>query len=237
MGGGSDTSQSSNSKVTIPQWLKPLLTHGAGQEFAAMGNLPSLSALYGMVPQQGVAPLTAAQLNTIGQYQGLNTGANSPESAALGTLGEYSGGAIGQDPATQAALAQFGAQTAPSIAQNAALQGQGNSGAALEAQAMGRSSVLAPFLENAQNNQLNAANAEFGAGNSLNNQTLNTLQAQLQAEGIPQEQAQQIANSLYQQQSQQFNYAQAIQNFPLTLFGNTLGSETSSSGATSQNKF
>lgn len=237
MGGGSDSSQTSSNKVTIPQWLKPLLTHGASQEFAAMGNLPSLSALYGMVPQQGVAPLTSAQLGTIGQYQGLNTGANAPENAALGTLGNYAGGAIGQDPATQAALAQFGAQTAPAIAQNAALQGQGNSGAALEAQAMGRSSVLAPFLENAQNQQLSAANAQFGAGNTLNNQTLNTLQAQLQAEGIPQEQAQQVANALYQQQSQQFNYAQGIQNFPLTLFGNTMGSTGTSSGSTSQNKF
>src|ERR1700677_5376408 len=207
MSGSQQSSRGQNvggNKVTIPNFLQPYLKQseqGAlGQETQAQGGLPSIEALYGDIPQQGVAGLTPQQQASISAYGGLNNGAaNSYETAGLGTLGSYAGGTPGNDPASIAALQDFGQITSPQIAQNAALQGQGNSGAAIEGQAIGQSSMLAPFLENAESNQTGAANSLNTGGQAQNTQALNTLAAQLQAQGLSQQEAQQVANSIYGQ--------------------------------------
>ena len=235
-GGGSSQNSSSSSQPFVPPYLRGIAKTAAGQEANAQGSLPSIGSLYGDVPQQGVAPLTGEQNNILNQYGSVNSGPNSTQNAALGTLGEYSSGGIGQDPATQAGLQAFSQLSSPQIAQEAALQGRNNSGAALEAQSVGQASVLAPYLENSQNQQLAAANSQFGAGSNLNTQQLNTLAAQLTAAGVPQQEAQQIANAQYNQAQGQFDYATGVQTAPFSLFGNMIGQTSTSSGTSSTGK-
>lgn len=244
MGGGPSQSGSSSSsnRVTVPPWLQPYLKQyeqgGIQQALGAQGSLPSISQLYGDVPQQGVAPLTSSQLGTISGYEGLNTGPNAAESTGLGTLSGYATNPIAQDPAVQAAQQQYGQIGGPQQAQANALQGTGNSGAAQEAQAIGARATELPVIQGAEAQQLGAGNQLFGAGSNLNTQTLNTMAAQLQAEGIPQQEAQQIANALYQQQQQKFQYASGVQQQPLGMIPSLLGSNSVSlqSGSSSPGK-
>lgn len=243
---GSDTSSGSgqgSNKVSVPKWLQSgiqgTVTGAEGQESAAQGSLPSISALYGMIPDEGTAPLTSAQLGTIGNYTALGTGgANPTEQAGIGTLSQYANGPIGSDPAVTAANQAYSQLTGPAAASASALQGQGNSGAAQEAQALGRSSTLQSALNTAETNQLSAGGQLFGAGQGLSNQSLETMAAQLQAEGLPQQTAQQIATNLYNQQNQQVQYASGVQQQPLSIVPSLLGSNTSTiqSGTTTQGK-
>ena len=232
MGGGGQQqggSGTSNSRVSIPPYLQGLKgweQNALKQMMSAQGGLPSISDLYGQIPQQGVAPLTDAQLGTISQYEGLNSGPNASESTALGTLSDYATRPISQDPAVQAAQQQWGSIGGPQQAQQNALSGTANSGAAQEAQAIGARATELPAIQGAESQQLGAANSLFGAGNALNTQQLNTMAAQLQAEGIPQQEAQQIANSLFQQQQQKFQYASGVQQQPLGLLPSLLGSKS-----------
>ena len=234
-GGGGSTSGVNTNYVGIPKFLQPGLQNlekgGTSQELAAQGSLPSIAALYGQVPLQGVAPLTPEQLGTISSYEGINTGPNTPESTALGTLTGYATRDPLQDPAVIAAGQQWGQIGSPTTATGSAIAGQGNSGAAQEAQAIGRAATVTPLIAGAESNQLNAANQLFGAGGQLNTQQLTDMAAKLQAEGIPQQEAQNIANALYGQQQQKFNYASGVQQEPLGLIPNLLG-QTSIQSAT-----
>jgi hypothetical protein len=238
----SGSSQTSN-RVYVPKWLRSdiqgTVTGAEGQEQAAQSGLPSISALYGQIPDEGVAPLTSAQLGTINNYTALGTGGpNAAETAGLGTLGQYANGPIGSDPAVTAANQAYSQLTGPAAASASALQGQGNSGAAQEAQALGRSSTLQSALNTAEGNQLSAGEQLFGAGQGLSNQSLETMAAQLQAEGLPQQTAQQIATNLYTQQQQQVQYASGVQQQPLGIVPSLLGSNSTTvqTGTTTQGK-
>lgn len=237
MGGGPSQNQNGNTitqnRVFVPPALRkqlwPLEQGALGQELQAQGGLPSIEQLYGQVPLQGVAPLTGAQLGTISNYEGLgNGGPNAYESGGIGTLQNYASGGIGQDPATQAALNQYSQLTAPQIQQQASLQGAGNSGAALEAGALGRTAALTPLLQQGEANQLSAGEQLYGAGAGINSQQLNDMAAQLEAEGLPQQEAQNIANSHFQQQQQRFQYANGVQQQPLGLIPSLLGNASAS---------
>ena len=221
MGSGSDTSQST-SNVGVPAWLKPLLKDEASQYKNAQAGLPSLTSLFGMVPQQGTAPFSAQQDQLINQISGLNGAPNSAELAAQGQYNQFLG-QNGPSAATQAEIQQFNTLQAPEILQQSALMGQGNSGAALSALSQGQESALVPFLQQDTQNKMSAAGGLESLGGQYYNQQTQDLQNALTAAGMPQELAQQQANALYQQLEQQFQYAQGVQQQPFSLLQSAIG--------------
>lgn len=215
-GGGGQGSTSSPPQS--PSWLLPLELTGATSLESALlgGQIPSLTGLYSGVPQQGVPNLTSGQMGDIGGIQGLaGTGGQIPYQSQI--AGNY--GAIASPQAEQQYYKQF---AAPEIMQQAALAGQGTSGAADQALAQG----AIPYALQAQNTELQANQALQGLGQGQVQNQQNELASALQAQGLPYEVAQQLAQSQYNQAQQQWQYGKELQTFPFSLFGQNIGGGT-----------
>ena len=196
MSGGSDQSTTNQSGPFMPTWLRKLLGSDSKQWQQAIGGLPSISQLYGMVPQQGVAPLTGTQNSLINTISGQTGALNSAEQGAQGQYNQFLG-QNGPSAATRAEMQQFNDLQAPAILQQAGLMGQGNSGAALSALAQGQESAAVPFLQQDEQNKMSAAQGLQGLGAQQYSQQTQDLQNALQAAGMPQQIAQQQADALF----------------------------------------
>ena len=99
--------------------------------------------------------------------------------------------------------------------QQAALSGTANGGAVPYSLAQ----AAIPYELSDQQTQLaaNTANANIGS------QGMEQLQSALTAAGLPQQEAQQILNSLFAQQSGQNQFATSLQTAPASLLGETIG--------------
>jgi len=220
-----------------------------------MGSLPSLTQLFSQVPLLGVPNVNPQQWADIGACQQVVNAVSPQYGAGSATL---QGAAGGQGPATSslesflgapgtpssatnAALSEFRDITAPEVMQQAVLQGQGNSGAATDALARAQEAALVPFMQGDLANTLSASNTLFGgaltAGQGLTGAGLGQEQAQiaqiqqaLTAAGVPYQVAQQQAQALYNQQAQQFQFAQDIQTGPISGFPNLIGQLQNLSG-------
>jgi hypothetical protein len=113
----------------------------------------------------------------LSDYQSALTGANNAASGNLATyqqqLTPYANGSmIGNNPALQAQLAQIGTDTTNQVNGSFAAAGRDFSGANSQALGRGIASGEAPVIAQQYNqdvaNQMNAANALYGAGNTTN---------------------------------------------------------------------
>ncbi len=229
MGSGSTTTSSGQSSPNIPGWLKPYIQGGTKEAEAAQLDLPQLSQLFGMVPLLQTAPFTTAQTGLINEIQGLTGNLNPAEQNAQSTLQQFTAPGGGESQATQAEIGNLNTFTDPQVLQQAALMGLGNSGAALSAVAQANQSSLLPILQQGAANQLNASGQLMGLGAQQYNQQTTDLQNALTAAGMPQQLAQEQAQNLFNQLQQQWQYAQGIQQGPLSLLGNVIGGGTSNS--------
>lgn len=172
MGGSSDTKQGS---PTIPGWLKPLLGQTTA-DYSGFGSMDNFWNEYANMPTMGTAGIPQGGLNDIGtmqQWAQSPGGLNPEEQAAAGNYDQFLGQAGKPSEATQAELGLFQSQLAPQINQQSELMGQGNSGAALEAQATGMQQAMVPFEQQDLQNQLTASQGlgqlgQLGAENVQN---------------------------------------------------------------------
>lgn len=222
---GSGSQSGFTSRPEVPAWLRPYYKGTASQLEQAQSQLPSISQLYGMIPELGTAGMTDTQSGLLGQFQDqANNPTNAAESQAGAGYGNFLGGSNG-DPsgATQAEINQFSQLQAPQINQQSALMGQGNSGAALTALAQGQESALVPFLQQGEQNQLTAAGGLANLGGQEFNNQQNALNSSWQAQQLPQQLAQEQLQNQYNQQEQQLQFAQGIQTGGQSQFPSLIG--------------
>jgi len=238
MGGPGTSSSTSSSFGGLPPWARGAFQNSAGDWTSAEGSLPSISSLYSNTPLLGVPNLNPQQLAEIQQFEQYPTGLNQPEAGAQSTLNFLTDpNSLGYTNATNAAMGEFNQQQLPEIQSQAALQGQGNSGAALAAEALGQSNTLTPLLQQQLQLQSQGVSQGTALGAQQYNQDQQTMTNALQAAGLPYEVAQQQAQALYNQQEQQNQLAQEIQMGPFqqigSIFGrgNTISTSTPSSGS------
>lgn len=236
MGNQTTQSQTQSAFPYTPSWLTPYYREGAGQATAAQTNLPSLSQLYGQFPTLQTAQLTPAEQATIAQF-GQNTGTNPYTSTAANSLQSFLGTPGTPSAATSAALKEFKDLQAPEILQTAALNGQGNSGAALQALAQGQEQALVPFLQQDQSNTLNAATTLGGLGQNQQQLTGQQLQNTLSAQDLQRQIQQQGFQSAFDTATNRLGYAQGIQTGPLQNFASLIGQIQNASGSTNNPKF
>ena len=232
--GPSSGGSSQQSPPAIPAFLRPYYKTIASDYMQGMQNLPDISQLYQGTPGLNVANLTPDEQQLIGQFQ-QNIGPNTAENASQYGFNQFAGGAGGApSAATDAALAQFNTLQAPAIQQTAALEGLGNSGASLSALAQGQESALVPFMQQDLSNQLTAAQGLGQLGGQESSQMQTQLSNAMQAAGMPRQVADAQSQALFNQQQQQWNFAQGIQTggasqFPALIGGGTGTSSTESS--------
>jgi hypothetical protein len=241
MGGPSQTgttNQDSNTNLHIPPFLRQYYKTIAGDYMNGMQNLPNISQLYQGTPLLGTAQLTGDENNLINQFQ-QNVGPNTAENASQYGFNQFAGGGPNQpSSATQAAMKEFNDLQAPEIQSQAALQGLGTSGASLAALAQGQEQAAVPFLQQDLQNQLTAAQGLGQLGGQEASQMQTQLQDALQAAGMPREIAQQIMQNQFNQQQQQWNFAQGIQTGGASQFPSLIGGGSSQgSSTTSAPKF
>lgn len=234
MGSGSDTTSGQQTSPHVPPWMAPFLKNTASQWETAQGNLPDISQLYNQIPELQTAQLNSGQTGDIGNIQG------------TGNQLQASGGAFGGQQQAANQYNQFLSQTGPSAAtqqaeQNftnfenpvlesqASLSGLGNSGAALEASAVGAEQAAVPFLQQDQADKLTAANSLSSLGNTEFQQLQGGQQNALNASTIPQQLQQTEMQNLFNQQNTQQQFGQQVQFGPESLFGNAIGGGSSTS--------
>jgi len=223
MGQGTTNTGQQQSTPSVPAWLRPMLRGEESQYQSAMGNLPSLSALYGQIPLQGTAPFSGQQNQLISQISGLSGQPNAAEQAAQNEYTQFMAPGGGESQASQAEMNLLNTQEDPMLMSQASMMGQGNSGAALQSLAQANQSALLPILQRGTQNQLGAAGAMQDLGAQEYNQQTQDLQNALQAAGMPQQLAQQQSNNLFNQLQQQVQYAQGVQQGPFGMLGQMIG--------------
>ena len=223
MGQGTTNTSQQQSSPHVPAWMRPMLRGEESQYQNAMGSLPSLSALYGQIPQQGTAPFSSQQNALIGQISGLSGQPNAAEQSAQNQYNQFLAPGGGESQASQAEMNLLQTQEDPMLMSQASLMGQGNSGAALQSLAQANQAALLPILQQGTQNQLKAASGLQGLGGQEYSQQTQDLQNALQAAGMPQQLAQQQANNLFNQLQQQVQYAQGVQQGPFSMLGQLIG--------------
>lgn len=226
---GSMDSSSKQSSPTVPPWLLPLLKGEESQYMGALsGGLPGFEQLYGGMPQMITPGVTHGQQQDITSLQNIAAGnplTQQQQEAAreyesfLGTAGQPSS-------ATQAALKEFQDLQAPQISQQAELMGQGNSGAALAAQAQGFEQAMVPFMQSDLQNQMSAAGGLESIGQAGSMQEQQNLENALAAAGLKYDVNNQNAQNLFNRQMAQEQFASGIQTQPFGLLGSSIGGGT-----------
>ena len=239
-GPATSTTQSGN---TLPTRFNPEFNTSASEWLAAEQGLPNIEGLYSGMPLEGVPNLTPEQQGVIGGIEAYPAGLNAPEAGAVNQLDYLTNvtGPNGTTAATNAAEDQFSQQSLPQIQQQAALMGQGDSGAALAAEAQGQASALTPLLQTQEQVQSAGVNQGAALGGQQYSQDQATLAAQLQAAGMSYDVAQQQAQALFNQQQSQSSLAQEVQTAPFTeipsIYGRGTSISTSNPGGGGSSKF
>lgn len=201
-----------------------------------MGSLPSLGSIYNQFPTLQTAQLTPQEQQTIGQFSN-NTGTNPYTATGAKSLESFLGTPGQPSAATNAALKEFRDLQAPEILQQSVLNGTANGGAALTALAQGQEAALVPFLQQDQQNTLNAAGTLSNLGQNQQQITGTQLQNALQAQDLQRQIQQQGYQSAFDTATNRLNYAQGIQTGPLQNFPALIGQIQNMTASDHQPKF
>lgn len=205
----------------IPAYLQPAIVGPKGtvpQYEQFQQSAPSLSQLPGLAPELTVPGLTPDQQAAINAT--LSYGMASPDlAAARDQLQALTSGPVGSSPATAAGMKAFQDLVAPQIAQQQALAGRATGGAATEALAQGAEQAAVPLIQQEIQNRAGAV-GQYG---QLAQQQIASLQASLEAAGVPREIAQEQAMAAYEQQQQKYGLETQLQTFPLQLMSQLIG--------------
>jgi len=239
-GSSSRSSQTSTTKPALPDWMKGLIWKDPnsiiGQMTAAQGGgIPTISQLYGGIPQQGVTGLTDQENQFINAFQqmGANAGALNPaQQQAFDTYSRFASGDINASPAVQQAKEVFNTIVAPRVQQSANLAGLGRSGAASEALSRAGAEMVLPIIQQAREQALYAGMAQSQLGAQQYQQQVQNLANALSASGMPREQQQAILDAIFNQAQQKFGFGAGVQLLPFQLLGGMIGSKTSGGGST-----
>lgn len=205
----SGSSSSKSSPPIIPGWLKPLMGQETAMYEGALASIPGLGWMYQNFPK-----VTPNELADIGSLQGIAqspSGLSPVEQQAANAYSGFLGSAGQPSSATQAELKLFQNELGPALQQQAELMGQGNSGAALGAQAQGMEEAMVPFMQADLQNQLAAAQGLTGLGGQGEQNILSALQAA----GIPRE------NRL-----DKLRFGAGVLSQPFSLLGQSIGGGT-----------
>jgi len=230
-GGGSSSSSTSPS---VPPGLEGLLSMASNQ-FASLYGLPSPGQFIQDYPRQKIAPLTPDQLALINQYVGLGENPfalNPSEQSAANAYGQLASGANYTVPYGEKIFQDI---TAPTVESQMALAGLGNSGALGENLAMAGEQMALRLAEQGIQAQETGAQGLFGVGSQQFNQGITNLANALQAAGIPQQEAQAILSSRYNQRLGQLMAGLGEENMVASWLPALIGQN--SSGSSSQTGF
>lgn len=232
--GGSGNQTSKTTSPQIPPYLLPILGSSSTDLMSALngGTIPSLAGLFGGVPGLSVPGLTGQQTTDINALQGLGqSGGVFPfenQAAQWTTQARNQMGQIADPNVAKQAFEQF---ASPEVMQQSALAGQANSGAVPYA----LSQAAIPFELQNQQTELAAAQGQLGAAQQLGglgqtqlSNQMNELTTALQAAGMPRDVAQQLAESQFNQQQQQWGFGKDLRTFPFSLYGPTIGGGSTS---------
>lgn len=198
-----------------------------GNAFGQLGNFqagaPNLLNLYQNFPGLSVPNLTPEQQALINQITAF--GANNPDLAnARAAETSLTAGPIGSSPLTQQAMQAWEQFTKPTVESSAALAGLGNSGALAENLAGSETQALVPLLQQEIQNRQGAVSAYT----NIQQQQINSLASALEASGLPRQVALEQAQAAYQQATGQSQFAAGLQQFPLSVLSQLIGTQQTS---------